>query len=64
MEGVQDFKYLASWVDSMENDIKICKGEAWRALNKLKKIQKSNLFKNFSKIFEKIRRRRQMFAGH
>ena len=43
LEVVQDFKYLGSWVDSTENDIKIRKGEAWRALNKLKKIWKSDL---------------------
>jgi hypothetical protein len=40
---VQDFKYLGSWIDSFEKDIKICKAEAWRALNKLNKIWKANL---------------------
>ena len=43
LEMVQDFKYLRSWVDSTENDIKIGKGEAWRALNKLRKIWKSGI---------------------
>ena len=43
LEVVQDFKYLGSWVDSRENDTKIHKSEAWRALNKLKKIWKSIL---------------------
>ncbi len=28
LEMVQDFKYLESWVDSTENDIKICIGKA------------------------------------
>ena len=43
LEVVQDFKYLGSWVESTEADIKIRKAEAWRACNKLKKIWKSNL---------------------
>ena len=43
LEKVQDFKYLGSWIDSTEKDIKIRKAEAWRALNKLNKIWKSNL---------------------
>ncbi len=43
LEIVQDFKYLGSWIDSTEKDIKIRKAEAWRALNKLNKIWKSNL---------------------
>ena len=43
LEVVQDFKYLGSWIDSTEKDVKIRKAEAWRALNKLNKIWKSNL---------------------
>ncbi len=50
LEVVQDFNYLGSWVDSTENNIKIRKGKAWRALNKLKKIWKSNLSRDFKII--------------
>ena len=43
LEVVQDFKYLGAWVSSTEADIKIRKGQAWRALNKLNAIWHSSL---------------------
>ena len=47
LEVVQDFKYLGSWIDSTEKDIKIRKAEAWKALNKLNKMWKSDLARCF-----------------
>lgn len=38
-----DFKYLGSWVDSSEKDIKIRKAQAWKALNGMQKIWTSNM---------------------
>ena len=43
LEVVQDFKYLGSWIDSTEADIKTHKAAAWKACNKLTKIWKSDL---------------------
>ena len=35
LEKVEDFKYLFSWVDSTDEDIKIRKAQAWQALKKI-----------------------------
>ena len=43
---VNDFKYLGSYVDDPEKDIKCRKAQAWSACNKLSKIWKSNLSRN------------------
>ena len=43
LEVVEDFKYLGSWIDNSEKDLKARKAEAWRACNKLTKIWKSDL---------------------
>ena len=43
LKEVEDFKYLGSWVASTENDIKIRKALAWRALNKMNNIWKSHM---------------------
>ena len=40
---VQDFKYLGAWVDSSEKDIKVRKALAWKALNGMTRVWKSNL---------------------
>ena len=37
------FKYLGSWIDSTEADIKGRKALAWRALNNMSKIWKSHM---------------------
>ena len=33
LEWVEDFKYLGSWVESLDKDINIRKAQAWQALN-------------------------------
>ena len=38
--GKQDFKYLGSWIDNTAQDIKVRKGQAWSALNKMNKMWK------------------------
>jgi hypothetical protein len=38
LKEVDDFKYLGSWVESTEADIKVRKALAWRALNKMSSI--------------------------
>jgi hypothetical protein len=43
LKRVADFKYLGSWVESTEQDVKIRKALAWRALNKMKTIWKSKM---------------------
>ena len=46
LKEVNDFKYLGSWVDSTEEDIRIRKGLVWAAANKMKKKWKSNILMN------------------
>ena len=43
LESVVDFKYLGSWVNSFYQDIKTRKALAWKALNGMKSIWKSNI---------------------
>ena len=40
LKEMNDFKYLGSCVDSTEEDIRIRKGLAWAAANKMSKIWK------------------------
>ena len=42
-KGTQDFVYLGSWIDTTWQDIKVRKGQAWAALNKMDIIWKSPL---------------------
>ncbi len=43
LEVVYDFKYLGSWIDNTEADLRSRKAEAWRACNTLTKVCKSDL---------------------
>ena len=43
LKKVSDFKYLGSWVNSTERDVKVRKALAWKALNDLSKVWKSSL---------------------
>ena len=43
LEEVVDFKYLGSWVNTSEKDIKVRKALAWRALNGMKSVWSSRL---------------------
>ena len=43
LKEVEDFKYLGSWVNTSEKDIKIRKALAWRALNGMKAIWSSRM---------------------
>ena len=43
LKQVDDFKYLGSWIQSSKRDMEIRIGQAWRALNKMEKVWKSNL---------------------
>ena len=45
LEKEEDFKYLGSWIDSTDKDIKIRKAQAWQALNKMNCIWNSNMRK-------------------
>ena len=67
LEWKDDFKYLGSWVDNSEKDISIRKAQAWRALNGMMKIWKSNMSKDLKIRFfisNKIASRRLQLAGH
>ena len=46
LERQDDFKYLGSWVDSTEKDVRIRKALAWKALNGMHKIWSSNMSRN------------------
>ena len=39
----EDFKYLGSYISSTEKDIRVRKGQAWRALHDLKKMWQSGM---------------------
>ena len=43
LKRVDDFKYLGSWINTTERDLKIRIAKAWAASNKLDKIWKSSL---------------------
>ena len=43
LKEVEDFKYLGSWVNTSEKDIKIRKALAWKALNGMKSVWSSQL---------------------
>ena len=46
-----DFKYLGAWVNTTEQDIRIRKSLAWKALHGMKKIWKSTLSKRLKARF-------------
>jgi hypothetical protein len=43
LEIEDDFKYLGSWVQSTEKDIKVRKAQAWKALHDMSRIWKSSM---------------------
>ena len=43
LKEVNDFKYLGSWVNSTEQDLKVRKALAWKALNGMTSVWNSNL---------------------
>jgi hypothetical protein len=43
LKHTDDFKYLGAWVNTTEQDIRIRKAIAWKALHKMKKLWKSSL---------------------
>ena len=47
LDEVQDFKYLGAWMESTAKDVKQRKAAAWRACNKLSKLWKSSLSREF-----------------
>ena len=46
LKQVEDFKYLGSWIASSKRDMEVRIGLAWKALNKMDKIWKSNLHRS------------------
>ena len=51
LEKVEDFKYLGSWVDSNNKDIKIRKAQASHALNRMNCMWNSNMRKEIKVRF-------------
>ena len=51
LEEKVDFKYLGSWVDESEKDIRVRKGLAWKALNDMDKVWTSNMNPELKKRF-------------
>jgi hypothetical protein len=43
LQQVQDFNYLGAWIASTSQDIHVRKGQAWKSINKLQQIWKSEL---------------------
>ena len=43
LQQVQGLKYLGAWIASTCQDMHVRKGQAWKAINSLQKIWKSNL---------------------
>ena len=59
MKEVNDFKYLGSWVDSTEEDIRIRKGLAWATVNneenkEIKYIKEPQLWNQYSCMDRKL----------
>ena len=51
LEEKDDFKYLGSWVDESQKDIRVRKGLAWKALNDMDRIWKSSMNPALKKRF-------------
>ena len=51
LEQKADFKYLGSWVDDSLKDINVRKALAWKALNDMNRIWKSNMKPSLKKRF-------------
>ena len=51
LEQKDDFKYLGSWADSSEKDIEIRKALAWKSINDMAKVWKSNMNTELKKKF-------------
>ena len=43
LEVTEDFKYLGSWVSSTQQDIKVRRALAWKALHSMRNVWRSNL---------------------
>ena len=53
LKYVNDFLYLGSWIGSCEKDVCVIIGKAWKALQKMDTIWKSNLSMDLKTIFFK-----------
>ena len=51
LEQKEDFKYLGSWVDESHKDIRVRKALAWKALNDMGKIWRSDMNPGLKKRF-------------
>ena len=51
LEWQGDFKYLGSWMESSEKDIRIRKARAWKALKGMSKIWKSSINRGLKVCF-------------
>ncbi|CAM4576982.1 unnamed protein product [Leuciscus chuanchicus] len=51
LKEVEDFKYLGTWVNSTEQDLKVRKALAWRALNGMNSVWNSNLSRQIKLSF-------------
>ena len=54
IKQVEDFKYLGSYIASIEHNVNIRLGKAWDAPNELDKLWKSNLPSNLKKTFFRV----------
>ena len=64
LEQKEDFKYLGSWVDESQKDIRVRKGLAWKALNDMNRIWKSSMNPGLKKkLFSKCNASHKMYYG-
>ena len=54
IKQVEDFKYLGSYIASIEHNVNIRLGKAWDAPNELDKLWKSNLPSNLKRNFFRV----------
>ena len=51
IEWVKDFKYLGSWVEDSIKDLSVRKALAWKALNSMSKVWKSDMSRSLKRRF-------------
>ena len=51
IDKVEDFKYFRSFVMSSMKDIKVCKAKAWKAMNDMSRIWKSDISRSIKEHF-------------
>ena len=51
LQVIEDFKYLGSWINSPEKDIRVRKGLSWNALHSIRTLWKSSIIFHLKEDF-------------